>query len=196
MTPQPDWSPDANAAAMRRRSLPPLKTIERKLDEVAAIRAEIAHDTLVELWRRAEQGSDADGYPASSMGSGVHTSDADSSTETAALADDSPDEVIAALVEACAEVAEMHGLARRVGRRLKFAKARGESHRGRQATGGDCGCCDTFVSGAPEDRMRSGLCEACYRSWLRYRLIPHDDPGAHRRRFIRQRRSDLSEEKS
>lgn len=185
-----DRGRDAVNAAMRPSTLPSLRTLERKLEEIRRTCSRISHDDLVELWRRAEQASEADGYPASSMGPGIRSS-GDSSTETAALADDVPDEVVTALAEAYAEVSEAHGLMRRVDRRLVFAKAVGESHRGRQASGGDCVCCERFCSGAPDDRLRSGFCPSCKTAWGRFRAGRSEDQGQLRAEFIQARRSEL-----
>lgn len=203
---------DQNNQSLRPATLPSLKAFERKLDELVEMRQRHDHADLVELWRRAEHSSDADGYPASSMGSGVQAQSPDTSTESAALRgypgpkdseDDgggpdpatrpeTPDAVLAALTEAVAEVSEAHGLMRRVDRRLVFAKAVGESHRGRQAEGADCLCCDTFVSGAANDRLRAGFCPACWTAWGRWKAGRHEEQGALRREFIGWRRAELA----
>jgi hypothetical protein len=188
-------SRDPVNAALRPSVLPSLRTLERKLEDIRRTCSRINHDDLVELWRRAEQASEADGYPSSSMGPGIRSS-GDSTTETAALADDVADEVIAALSEAVAEVSEAHGLMRRVDKRLVFAKAVGESHRGRQASGGDCLCCQDFASGAPQDRLRAGFCNACWVAWSRFRQGRSEELGALRREFILWRRAEQAKGES
>jgi hypothetical protein len=42
-----------------------------------------------------------------------------------------------------------------------------EKNQGRQAGGGDCQACETFCSGAKDDRLRAGYCNACYTAWVR-----------------------------
>ena len=39
--------------------------------------------------------------------------------------------------------------------------------RGRTASGGECVCCGAYCSGAANERLRSGLCNACRLRWMR-----------------------------
>lgn len=54
-------------------------------------------------------------------------------------------------------------------------------------SGSDCRCCERFVSGSPNDRLRAGLCQACYRDWLR----SHSEWGGDRGEWMLARRRAL-----
>ena len=59
---------------------------------------------------------------------------------------------------------------------------------------GACEVCGDFVSGVGEDRMRSGMDNKCYMSWLGWRQKhPEPDPGAQRHRFVIWRRNALKD---
>jgi len=50
-----------------------------------------------------------------------------------------------------------------------------------------CACCSREVMGTPADRLRSGYCEACYKSWIR-------EGKAYRPLFELNRRASLEAE--
>lgn len=60
----------------------------------------------------------------------------------------------------------------------------------RKASGGDCLACARFVSGSVDDRLRAGLCLACYQHHRRW-AIEHDN--ADRGDWMLARRRELRE---
>lgn len=89
-----------------------------------------------------------------------------------------------------ADLAQCAGLAVAILRRLDFITHQEARERGRQHTGGDCGACGRYCSNAPDDRIRSGYCAACYHAWRR------TDEGSGRmdRLAFERSRRDLIEE--
>lgn len=59
------------------------------------------------------------------------------------------------------------------------------------AGAGSCACCARWVSGSANDRLRSGLCDACRQSVQR---MCHHDPTMDRGAAIARRRSQLASE--
>lgn len=70
--------------------------------------------------------------------------------------------------------------------RWSHAEVEGGRRIERVASGGDCVCCSRYCSGAANDRLRSGLCDACRKSWTR--------SGKERGEWMLERRRSLIEE--
>lgn len=81
----------------------------------------------------------------------------------------SPDWVVANLGEAFRALKAGKAQIRKAERIFRQVDGRADSRVGRQPTsGGICAACQRSVSGAVDDRIRSGYCEACYSAWRRW----------------------------
>lgn len=135
-------------------------------------------DTIDDLVRRGEHLADSDGYPAGGN-TGSSSGTVSRPTENAVLAhyahvgDDehdvrrsTSDPTGATIRQLFAELAHAKGLVDGVARRrnlvLGTAAKADPDHRG-----GTCRCCRKHVTGAGEDRIRSGYCPACYQAFVR-----------------------------
>lgn len=95
------------------------------------------------------------------------------------------DPVGRALEELFASMAEAHGALVGVDKRRQVIKASMDDERGRRSSlQGECLCCGEPVSGAVNDRLRSGFDDKCRKAWER---AGHPDRAA----FIRDRRRQL-----
>ena len=110
------------------------------------------------------------GYPTSTGGGGSATLDAAGnppgldrhlSTSDPAAHDQRRLEVIVARIEA--DATDLLDIVTR----WSHAEVEGGRRIERQASGGDCVCCARYCSGAANDRLRSGLCDPCRKSWQR-----------------------------
>lgn len=210
------YTPEPNAAALKAKPLPSLKRARRDLARAQEALTRLS-SALDELWRRGSELTGADGYPSSSMGSGVQSTAELTSVEAAAearvFAREVADPVLEGLAEIASNLAEMAGLAKIADRRRAYVLATHDAWRGNAPREGDCEACERFVSGVgdtrvlsaagletptgPADRLRVGLCEACYRSWLRWRSVTQAKKGfAERSEFIAWRRAQIAESDS
>lgn len=157
------------------------KNLMARRDRARAILDRLDDKTCAELGRRA-RGAVRDGFPSSSGGGGVSTSDVSRPTEASALvglpdvedqADDwvrheSPaDPVGDAIAEVFATMGEAVGLLLVIDGQRGYVLATGDDKRGRVSSLGSCSCCCRDVACTPEDRLRAGFCGACYQAWVR-----------------------------
>ena len=144
------------------------ETLARKRSETIEILHTLTDVRLLELLRRDEETAEVDGY-GSGASDGGRSSDISRPTETAALSTYvARDEVHLVVEQVCAEMSELHGLARRMGRSVEALFNAGDKMRGRVSSlGGMCQACGREVAGTDADRLRSGYCHADYARWLR-----------------------------
>lgn len=84
------------------------------------------------------------------------------------------------------DLQEVHAAVLRVRRIVWLLDHRGDRRADGEAGSGACQACDRWVSGSAVDRLRAGLCGACYAAWRRWaRTAP--DP-ADRLAFVAWRR--------
>lgn len=183
---------------------PPTKDAKRAIDRMATIEAIVARfdaKTLTELGRRA-RGAVRDGFP-SSTGGGIHGSDVSRPTEASALVGLPPeaepgqeaqpddwsrrapaDPVGDAIDEVFALLSEALGLLMAADDQRGYILAVGKE--GRPSSLASCGACSRDVLCQPDDRLRAGFCEACYKAWTRGGRVE-------RTVFVRERRAELTE---
>jgi hypothetical protein len=178
------------------RRKPKPKTLSRaerdaqKLTESIEILSQYAHaDVLADLYARAEETAAVDGYPAGGGQSDIHggrlSDPTEEQVEKAARGriiehDDGteettpdtwepyPDPLGDFVGEFQGQVSEIHGLAKLAHKRATVVLKAADSYRGRQSSlQGVCAACGRDVAGSDIDRLRSGYCDACYRSWIR-----------------------------
>lgn len=190
--------------------VPRLDRLQRQRADLAEIVAALNDKTLEELHRRAQHPV-ADAYGAGRPEANVTASSPDTPVEAAVLAeagggDDDPDTwesppdpTLEVLGELFAGMAEALGILRAVDRRRAYLLALGpgagdgEARRKLRAGEGECRCCERVVTGTPNDRLKSGYCPACWTAYCRDGKPGSDPqaPGLGRRRWERERRSNL-----
>lgn len=152
----------------------------RHRDRIRELVHRLTDSTIEDFVRRGQHRPGGDGHPPGGGGE-IHGGAANTTTEAAALrngadADSTEvdtweewerDAVADALGDAFGQLAEMAGIARSVTRNLDFVVSVYARANQRPAGAGDCLACDRVVTGAPNDRLRAGYCEACYRAWDR-----------------------------
>jgi hypothetical protein len=80
--------------------------------------------------------------------------------------DEGSDPTRDAIAEFFAELAEAHGLIRRLARRQQYLSTDHERAIPRASTpAGNCQCCDTLCTGAVDDKLISGYCKKCRNAW-------------------------------
>jgi hypothetical protein len=200
--------------------IPSLASLREKRAEIMRILKDLDDKTLTELHRRAgqvdkkpyvEEGPGIalrDGYGTGQSEVSVSTSDVSRPVEAAVVAaaggdENDPDtwddhridstlKTILALFEhlGCGLV---HLMA--VDRKREYLFALDGERRGRESSlQGNCACCDRPVTGAANDRLRGGYCDACRMAWERDGRPGADpqEPGNARARWEADRRSKLA----
>lgn len=195
--------------------LPDLEHLVRQRNELARAVNELDEKTLAELHRRAggsgkpsealQEGAGSalhDGYGRGNAEVVVTSSDVSRPVEATVVSfaggdDDRPDTwavrsdpivgLVAKMFDDLGKAVGHVTAIQRTRRRLDLvggAKGRGSSLQG------SCKCCDRDVSGGPDDRLRSGYCEPCYRAWVDAGKPGSDPqvPGNPRVRWEEQRR--------
>lgn len=158
------------SAKTRRRAT----DLGRKRDEVLEVLRQLTDADLTEIIRRGEESV----APGITGGGGPPSLSFGRPTEARALAALSwryDDPVGDAIEELCAELVELHGLARRIRQKASYVLRSAETARGRVSSlQGKCRACERDVVGSEGDRLRSGYCDyaageawsGCYRKWL------------------------------
>ena len=166
------------------------RTWERRWAEMAEI-VEAMAGRGPELIRLAQMSAVPDGYGAGGSGTIQSTDVADPTLRTAARRngwrldgkdDDEPDgppwvpndRVNEWLDELFLQVTQAAARLRRIHQLDYLVEHRGDGRVGRQVTGGECLCCERYVSGSASDRLRSGLCETCRKAYDRWKEGRHD----------------------
>lgn len=83
-----------------------------------------------------------------------------------------PDWVMARMGELFANAREARQATTRAHLSAILIDRRGDSRSGREVSGDYCGACGRFVTGALDDKLKSGYCQSnpgCYEAWRRYR---------------------------
>lgn len=153
------------------------------IDNLRKLRADIPH-----LWRIGQH--DATGPEPASLrpSDGPGGTSEDTPTERAALNEHNPADLIGAHIAAMfATLADIDTLAHRNEGRRQVIHRAASKHLGRIDTTGTCEICDRTVPGTPQDRLRSGMCQADYAAWRRY-CDTTNEPS--REQFARQRRDE------
>lgn len=174
--------------AVATKPTPAARKLMERRDRALAILGRLDDKCCAELGRRA-RGAPRDGYPSSTGGEGVSTSEVARPTEVSAIAaieSTWADPVGDAISEIFTTMAEAVGLLLVIDDQRGYVLATGDDKRGRVSSLGSCSCCARDVACTPDDRLRAGFCEACYRAWTR---ASRPERGA----FIRDRRAELTE---
>lgn len=153
----------------------------------------LTEGVLAELLRRAREPA-RDAWVGG--GEGARSNGVSCPVEAVVVRDeewDAPDDQVLAAIEVVFSLLGFVDKAvQRLGRRKNFAFAVGDSARGRRTLVGSCEGCGTTVTGAPDDRLRSGYCPPCYQAWLRY-LKGNEQPD--RADFERKRKLHVATQK-
>lgn len=147
---------------------------ERLALDIAGARAVLAaldESAIYDLLRRAQFSTRPDGYAASTRPVEIHGGGDDDPLLAAVIAriepghetdplKDNLDEIFGTLAEIC-------GHARRIERLRSVVVNAASTVKDPQPLGGTCQCCLRHVPNTPNDRLRSGYCDACRTAWNR-----------------------------
>jgi hypothetical protein len=168
------------------------------VERIGTTCALLSWEKLIELCRRDEEQAHPDGYGrgvSERGGRGGH-GDPTAGTVVARETDHTIDPVHAS-------VARVFDLVRTAARAMDEAERlvgvvlnTAESRRGRESSlQSTCtvDACETSPAGVGDDRLRRGLCPACYQAWVRWKMgrDPSPDPGSDRRAFVLSRSEQL-----
>ena len=150
------------------------RTWERRWAEMAEV-IEAMRDRGPELIRLAQMSAIPDGYGRGGNGTSRSTETA-KPTEAAVLAleVDVDDRVAQWLDELFGQVTQAVARLRRIHQLDYLVEHRGDGRVGRQVTGGECLCCERYVSGSASDRLRGGLCDTCRKAYADWKEGRHD----------------------
>lgn len=182
-----------------------------RLELLRILREEITATDLDDLNRRGQCGADPDGFPPGGDASG--SGDVPTPTEGAVLAhyrvlpDDheragkgewteAHDPVGDAIDHVFGSLSEALGILVKAARSKAYAQNAGAAAKRRPGTGGTCGCCGRLVTGMPDDRLRSGFCEACRKAYERDETYGLGSAQPDRVAFVRTRREQLSADRA
>lgn len=203
------------------RTLRRAATLSRRLEQIGTTVNLLTYEKIVDLVRRDEESAEVDGYPSRSSGApgggrgqaAVRITDAgesdsvalDGPTESAAFARLEParerDWIAVTIREIGDVIREMTRLARRLDRKVSVVLHAGDARYGRPTSlTQPCivDACQNVPVGVGDDRLRSGLCPACYKAWTRWKTDRPgvSDPGADRRAYVAYRSARLDAEKT
>lgn len=165
--------------------------LERRLEKMAEILATFGAKGVIEDLVRRGQHKPTDAYPGDSMPEAVSSSGGNPTMTKALLDVEWVDRVAEALGDLEAELISAHGSLVRARNLKDYCEGIGYKANEREAALSECDCCTRTVANTPVDRIKGGLCPACYTAWLRYRgSRTHPD----RARFIVGRREELEAE--
>lgn len=166
----------------RRSNVPTLEELKSRRDHIAEIVKKLDNNTLSALRRRAgasnralEAGAGSsvtDAYATRGGSERVSGGNTRRPTETTAIAElthpnHEGDPVRILCEEILAHMVEAHGALAAMKQKYELIVDLEDELKGRKSTVGSCRRCSRTVPGTPDDRIRSGYCEACYRAWLR-----------------------------
>lgn len=166
--------------------IPSLRRFRRVAEDLVAAAAEVPD--WEDVWHVARIETAPDGVR-SSTEPGSRGAHADPVGEAVVARDQAPPDVVTAWCEEWwASMVEALGLLRRAGRLAWLVRHRADARALDGAGVGHCRACERWVPGSAVDRLRAGLCEACYAAWRRWGATATDpgDLGA----FLASRRSE------
>jgi hypothetical protein len=161
--------------------------LTRRID--AAIHAlQLVRADIDLLWRIGQHPA-ADPYPSNLRpADGSTSTTSDTPVERAALTDHTPHDPVGQLVEEIFfRIANVDTTTHHIEGRRQLIHRYATKHFGRLDTTSTCEICDRTVAGTPQDRLRSGMCQADYTAWRRY-CDTTSEPS--REQFARIRRDE------
>lgn len=154
----------------------------------------LSPEVLEELDRRARFVVAPDGFGSATGSDGVRGSGVSRPVEAAVVARGErvvPDPVGEQIRNLFGALAEAAGVLGPASRWLDYLGAYGDRPGVARESSlqGDCLACGRAVAGTPQDRLKTGFCQACYEAWRRFQVGDRSsDPGEQRRRFVEGRR--------
>jgi hypothetical protein len=170
------------------------KATAKQLQRMEEAMDYLTPDVLAELERIWRISSEADGFPAGGSGGGsTETSDPTLSAVIRRLTLSTEHDPRGRAAEIVAKNVEDAGrLLMAASRAARYCLTINRNVSGREVSIGECDACERVVAQTQSDRLRTGLCSACYARWNRTR----DANGERRPRqlFIRDVQVEMTVE--